>query len=195
MPPPGQSDAVDTFIAELDRAFGRISRCDESTWAAKIESEAEKYGSAEQQDFARSYLSLRLQGATGALTPSTMKPKEYFMLLGGALGFLVVLLLLAFLVSLGVGHYLMCLSVLSCMVFFIGIPAISLVVRNPSGFQKGVFRTYLALAAAAAGAGLPGFVTFQEKSTSVEVSAGGALALFLIVFFWNPVGATGDKES
>ncbi len=54
---------------------------------------------------------------------------------------------------------------------------------DPSGFQIFVYRAVLSVAAAGIGAFLPGFLTVNVPP---YVKAGGAMALFAIVFFVNP---------
>lgn len=60
----------------------------------------------------------------------------------------------------------------------------SLYFSNPTVFQYEVFRTILALAAAGFGAVLPGFLDVRFKNW---LRAGGALALFVVVYFFSPV--------
>jgi hypothetical protein len=69
------------------------------------------------------------------------------------------------------------------VVFILAILALALFVSNPTPFQYLVFRVVLSLAAAGTAAMLPGFV---EVTISNWIRAGGALAVFLIVFFYNP---------
>jgi hypothetical protein len=54
---------------------------------------------------------------------------------------------------------------------------------NPTSFQYTVFRIVLALAAAGIGAFLPGFLDVQ---VSTSIRAGGALAVFIVVYFFSP---------
>jgi hypothetical protein len=54
---------------------------------------------------------------------------------------------------------------------------------NPTAFQYTIFRSVLALAAAGVAAMIPGFITL---SISKWLRAGGALAVFAIVYFYNP---------
>lgn len=70
------------------------------------------------------------------------------------------------------------------VVFIIVILVVAFLRPNPSPFEYTVFRIVLALAAAGVGAILPGFlhVTFRNW-----LRAGGALALFVIVYFFAPV--------
>jgi hypothetical protein len=68
-------------------------------------------------------------------------------------------------------------------IFLILIVAIALFVPNPSPFQYNVFRIVLALAAGAFAALIPGFLEIEIPNW---LKAGGALGVFVIVFFWNP---------
>jgi hypothetical protein len=61
-------------------------------------------------------------------------------------------------------------------------------VQNPSAFTIRVYVTVLALAAAGVGAILPGFLEIRYKNL---LRAGGALALFVLVYFNEP--AIGSK--
>jgi hypothetical protein len=60
---------------------------------------------------------------------------------------------------------------------------LALFVPNPTPFQYTVFRIVLALAAGGVAAMIPGFI---QLTISSWVQAGGALAVFLIVFFYSP---------
>ena len=74
------------------------------------------------------------------------------------------------------------------VVFVLIILALAIWKPNPSSFQYTVFRIVLALAAAGVAAMLPGFVEFTIPGW---IRAGGALAVFLIVYFYSPVAMTG----
>lgn len=67
--------------------------------------------------------------------------------------------------------------------FLIAIIAISFFRPDPTPFQYLVFRTTLALAAAGVVAMVPGFLHSQVGTT---VRAGGAVAAFVMVFFFSP---------
>jgi len=60
---------------------------------------------------------------------------------------------------------------------------ISLFLPNPTEFQGLVLRVMLALAAAAIAAGIPGFINVQ---IGPRIRVGGALAVFLLVYAFNP---------
>jgi len=75
-------------------------------------------------------------------------------------------------------------------VLFIGVLLVMAVaIRCPTPFQYTVFRIVLALAAAGAAAMIPGFL---KVDLSTGIRAGGALAVFVIVFFFTPA-AISDK--
>jgi hypothetical protein len=61
---------------------------------------------------------------------------------------------------------------------------------NPTPFQYTVFRIVLALASGGVAAMIPGFLSVQ---VSTWLRAGGALAVFVIVYFYSPAGLTGVK--
>jgi hypothetical protein len=69
------------------------------------------------------------------------------------------------------------------VVFVATLLTLAIVIPNPTLSQLSVFRTVLALSAAGVGAVIPGFIHVQMKSF---VRAGGALALFVIVYFFSP---------
>lgn len=71
------------------------------------------------------------------------------------------------------------------VVFVLLIMAIALWLPNPTPFQYTVFRIVLALAAAGVAAMLPGFL---EVTVKTWIRAGGALAVFVIVYFYSPAG-------
>lgn len=67
--------------------------------------------------------------------------------------------------------------------FFVVLLAIAIYIPEPSEFQIFVFRVILAAAAAGVGAIVPGLIVV---TISAYVRAGGAIALFVIVYFVNP---------
>lgn len=73
----------------------------------------------------------------------------------------------------------------SGVVFLIILLALAIAVPEPSPFQYTVFRIVLALAAAAFATTIPGFL---EVVISGFARATGAIAVFLIVFFFSPAG-------
>jgi hypothetical protein len=69
-------------------------------------------------------------------------------------------------------------------VFVVVLIVLALKIPNPRPFQYIVFRAILALAAAGVAAMIPGFIQIQF---SQWLRAGGALAVFVVVYFYNPV--------
>ena len=71
-------------------------------------------------------------------------------------------------------------------IFIVALLIIALVIPQPSDFQLFVFRLVLALAAAAFGSVIPGFLEVHGKVKKMTLRAGGAIALFVIVYLLNP---------
>ncbi len=69
------------------------------------------------------------------------------------------------------------------VVFVVALLFVALFVPNPTPFQYTVFRIVLALAAAGVAAMIPGFL---QVTVSTWIRAGGALAIFVIVYFYAP---------
>ena len=74
------------------------------------------------------------------------------------------------------------------VVFVIVILGLAVWKPEPSAFQYTVFRIVLALAAAGVAAMLPGFIELEVPGW---LRAGGALAVFAIVYFYSPAALTG----
>ncbi|WP_445371629.1 DUF4019 domain-containing protein [Methylomonas sp. HW2-6] len=70
------------------------------------------------------------------------------------------------------------------VIFVSAILTIAFFRPNPTAFEYTIFRIVIALAAAGVGAVLPGFLNVSFKNL---LRAGGALALFIIVYFFSPV--------
>jgi hypothetical protein len=68
-------------------------------------------------------------------------------------------------------------------VFVVAMLVLAIAFPNPTPFQYTVFRIVLALAIAGVAAMIPGFL---EVEISGRIRAGGALAFFVIVYFYNP---------
>ena len=69
------------------------------------------------------------------------------------------------------------------VVFVVVMLCLAVFFPNPTETQWFVFRVVLALAAAGVGAVLPGVINIQAGTV---IRAGGALALFVIVYWYNP---------
>ena len=71
--------------------------------------------------------------------------------------------------------------------FIFGLIVLAVKFPMPTQFQYSVFRIILSLAAAGVAAMIPGFINIELNSTiGLLLRAGGALAVFAIVFFFNP---------
>lgn len=80
------------------------------------------------------------------------------------------------------------------VIFIIVLLVITLVIPDPTETQYATFKTILALSAAGIGGILSGFIHVEGKLPQVTVRAGGALALFVIVYFFTPAPATFTNE-
>ncbi|MBY5637730.1 hypothetical protein HFO39_23670 [Rhizobium leguminosarum] len=73
------------------------------------------------------------------------------------------------------------------VVFVAAILALAVFVPYPTTYQYTVFRIVLALAAAGVAALIPGFLEVSLRTkVSTAIKAGGAIAVFVIVFFFSP---------
>src|SRR5688500_4442836 len=70
------------------------------------------------------------------------------------------------------------------VIFVVCLLVIAIFIPNPTPFHYAIFRVTLALASAGVGAMVPGFL---EVHIATWLRAGGAMAVFVIVFFYNPV--------
>jgi hypothetical protein len=77
------------------------------------------------------------------------------------------------------------------VVFVVALIALALFVPHPTAFQYTVFRIVLSLAAAGVAITFTGFL---QVTLSAWIKAGGALAVFVLVFFYNPVSLVEFKE-
>ncbi len=76
--------------------------------------------------------------------------------------------------------------------FILGLVILALLVPNPTPFQYTVFRVILSLAAAGVAAVIPGFIELNMKAGArFVIHAGGAIAVFVIVYFVNPARIVG----
>ena len=73
------------------------------------------------------------------------------------------------------------------LTFVVTLIVLAIKFPHPTPFQYNVFRIVLSLAVAGAAAMIPGFITVElNPTTELLIRAGGALAVFVIVFFFNP---------
>ena len=81
------------------------------------------------------------------------------------------------------------------VIFIIAMLALALKFPKPTSFQYSVFRTTFSLAAAGVAAMIPGFINLEvNPSLGLLIRAGGALAVFVIVFFFNPAQLKKDDS-
>lgn len=76
------------------------------------------------------------------------------------------------------------------VMFLIGLSVLSISLPNPTLFQYTVFRIILALAAAGVAAFIPGFI---QVEVNTWVRAGGAIAVFVMVYFFSPAGLVSEN--
>lgn len=81
--------------------------------------------------------------------------------------------------------------------FVIALIVLAIAFPKPTSFQYGVFRIVLSLAVAGVAAMIPGFIDLKmEPGLGVVIRAGGALAIFVVVYFFNPAQlAIKDSDS
>lgn len=76
-------------------------------------------------------------------------------------------------------------------VFVVTILVVALLVPNPTTFQLFVFRVILSLAAGGVAVMIPGLINIEMGSI---IRAGGALAVFAIIYFLNPAQFVASTE-
>src|SRR5689334_8771537 len=82
------------------------------------------------------------------------------------------------------------------LVFIIALLIIAWKLPDPTTFQYNVIRTILPLAAAGIAAMIPGFINVEISSaTNLLIRAGGALAVFVLVYFFNPAQLADPRHS
>lgn len=75
--------------------------------------------------------------------------------------------------------------------FVITLLVLAIAFPKPTPFQYNTFRIILSLAAAGVAAMIPGFITLEFSPViDVLIRAGGALAIFILIFFFNPAQLT-----
>ena len=72
------------------------------------------------------------------------------------------------------------------VVFVSVLLALAVIFPEPTATQYATFKTILALSAAGLGGILGGFIQVNGAFQKLTVRAGGALALFIVVFFFTP---------
>jgi hypothetical protein len=80
------------------------------------------------------------------------------------------------------------------LIFVSALLVISLVIAEPTPSQYATFKTLLALAAAGIGGILAGTLHVEGSLQKWSVRAGGAIALFTLVYFFSPAPPKALKE-
>jgi hypothetical protein len=84
------------------------------------------------------------------------------------------------------------LAVVLGVLFMAAIIVLAVFFPNPTSFQYQVFRIVLAIAVAGFAATIPGFLQIQLSNW---LKAGGALAVFCVVYFYNPAQIVTEVSS
>ena len=81
-------------------------------------------------------------------------------------------------------------------IFLIAMIILSIAFPRPTDFQYKTFRVVLSISAAGVAAMVPGFINIEFTSTpGLLISAGGALGVFVIIYFFNPAKLVTDKKT
>ncbi|HXH37583.1 MAG TPA: hypothetical protein VNN08_03070 [Thermoanaerobaculia bacterium] len=82
------------------------------------------------------------------------------------------------------------------LIFVVTLLALAIRFPHPTSFQYTIFRSVFALAGAGVAATIPGFVSIDVSAgTGLLIRAGGALAVFVILFFFNPARLVIEKAT
>lgn len=68
----------------------------------------------------------------------------------------------------------------------VALLALAVLFPEPTPFQYQVFRIVLTLACAGVAAVIPGFLALRTDTAGLLIRAGGALAVFVLVYLQNP---------
>lgn len=72
------------------------------------------------------------------------------------------------------------------IIFAVTILVLAVLIPNPTIYQIFIFRGIFAISMAAIAAIIPGFLNISSRTKSFTVKAGGAIAVFIIVWLVNP---------
>ncbi len=177
---------IEELRERIDASAGRIARASPGDQLSVFDRELRQFDGS-SRDFAASELGMltRKLELERSDTSSSMT-NSYYKNLGLGLVFVVIVFAIAHVVSKWTGGFLSAVGVSCGTLFFIALLPMVLTATSLSAFQREVLRMYLAVAAAGVGAGLPGFIEFSAKSSQTACSAGGALALFVLVYWKSP---------
>ncbi len=82
------------------------------------------------------------------------------------------------------------IAVVFAFVFITVLLALVVIIGETTPLMEKTFTTVLALSAGAIGAVIPGVLKLEGRLGGFAVRATGALALFFIVYFWNPASSS-----
>lgn len=71
---------------------------------------------------------------------------------------------------------------------------LAIIKPNPTPFQLWAFRVVMSLGAACIGSILPGFIDLNGDIGELAIRAGGAIALFLLLYLVNPPKSILEKK-
>jgi len=95
----------------------------------------------------------------------------------------------------GLQRHTWAIAALSGALFIIAMIILAIAFPTPTSFQYLVFRVVLSLAAAGVAAAIPGMIEIKaEANTKFFIHAGGAVAVFFIVFKLAPAGLLPNPE-
>lgn len=72
------------------------------------------------------------------------------------------------------------------VIFVTTLLVLAVAFPNPTPFQYTIFRIVLSLACAGIAAVIPGFLSVRTDKLGIAIRAGGAIAVFVIVYLFNP---------
>jgi hypothetical protein len=72
------------------------------------------------------------------------------------------------------------------VVFLVSSLVLAIKFPRPTAYQQFVFRTVFALSSAGIGATIPGFLSITTDFPGIAIRGGGAIALFVVVYSYNP---------
>jgi hypothetical protein len=195
MPRPSGNDEINRFLESLDESAGRLCRA--SDLLAAFKCEVEKYPDGPVREHVRSCLAVTMRRLERAdLAPhNTMKPWATLLILFGALVITAAIIALTIVVFRYTQDFKEALAITCAVVFIVTLLVVHLAMPNLSASQQRALDVVLALAAAGVGAGIPGFLNIEGKWQAFTLSAGGALALFVIVLTWKPVRRGREPQS
>jgi hypothetical protein len=81
------------------------------------------------------------------------------------------------------------------VIFLIALLTLAVAFPNPTSFQYTIFRIVLSLACAGVAAVIPGFLLVRTDTLGIAIRAGGAIAVFVVVYLINPAQLVVQPQS